>query len=275
MESAANGVEDPQMKRLARLIAVAAVTTAMLIPAVADASHSWGNYHWERASNPVSLEVGNNVSPIWVSHLNAAVADWNQSKVLDLTVAPGAAKGRCKATTGRIEVCSDSYGPNGWLGLATIYASGDHITAATTKVNDTYFALAQYDTAEWRQMVMCQEIGHDFGLAHQDENFDNPNLGSCMDYTSDPSSNQHPNQHDYDLLESIYGHLDAVNAGGGDGGGGGGGGGCKGRNPNCFGADGDSAATWGQLVSSEGRHDVYVQNLGNGNRIITFVTWAD
>ncbi len=33
---------------------------------------------------------------------------------------------------------------------------------------------------------MCQEIGHDFGLDHQDENFNNPNLGTCMDYTNDP-----------------------------------------------------------------------------------------
>lgn len=66
-------------------------------------------------------------------------------------------------------MCNDSYRPNGWLGLATVYTSGDHITAATTKVNDTYFSLPQYDTDAWRQMVMCQEIGHDFGLGHQDE----------------------------------------------------------------------------------------------------------
>ena len=69
--------------------------------------------------------------------------------------------------------------------------------------------------------MICQEIAHDFGLDHQDENFSNPNLGTCMDYTSDPEgppSNEHPNQHDYDQLESIYSHLD----GGGGGGGGGG-----------------------------------------------------
>jgi hypothetical protein len=58
---------------------------------------------------------------------------------------------------------------------------------------------------------MCQEIAHDFGLDHQDENFNNPNLGTCMDYTSDPDgppSNEHPNQHDYDQLESSYSHVD-------------------------------------------------------------------
>ena len=49
-----------------------------------------------------------------------------------------------------------------------------------------------------------------FGLDHQDEVFDNPNLGTCMDYTNDPSTNQHPNQHDYDELALIYSHLDST-----------------------------------------------------------------
>src|SRR3990167_937294 len=65
---------------------------------------------------------------------------------------------------------------------------------------------------------MCQEVGHIFGLNHQDENFGNENLGTCMDYTSDPSgtladpdqlSNEHPNQHDYDQLGIIYSHFDS------------------------------------------------------------------
>lgn len=63
---------------------------------------------------------------------------------------------------------------------------------------------------------MCQEIAHDFGLDHQDENFSNQNLGSCMDYTNDPDgggaygpSNERPNQHDFDQLVSIYAHADS------------------------------------------------------------------
>ena len=117
----------------------------------------------------------------------------------------------CKPTTGRIEVCSATYGKTGRLGIAQIWANGDHITQAVTKVNDTYFNTAPYNTPAWRQMVMCQEIGHDFGLNHQDENFSNPNLGSCMDYTSDPSTNQSPNAHDYDELDSvIYGRTDST-----------------------------------------------------------------
>jgi hypothetical protein len=31
-----------------------------------------------------------------------------------------------------------------------------------------------------------------------------------MDYTNDPSTNQHPNKHDYDELALIYSHLDST-----------------------------------------------------------------
>ena len=66
---------------------------------------------------------------------------------------------------------------------------------------------------------MCQEVGHTLGLDHQDETRDNRNLGSCMDYTNDPDggaggasatdpSNEHPNQHDYNQLVTIYSHTD-------------------------------------------------------------------
>jgi hypothetical protein len=68
-------------------------------------------------------------------------------------------------------------------------------------MNDTYEAGR---SAAEHQGVMCQEVGHDFGLDHQDTNFNNPNLGTCMDYTRDWSTNQHPNQHDYDQLATIY-----------------------------------------------------------------------
>ena len=90
-----------------------------------------------------------------------------------------------------------------------ISVSGGHINYAYAKMNDTYYSPgSSYDTTAWRALVMCQEIGHDFGLHHQDQNFNNANLGTCMDYTSDPGSNQHPNNHDYQMLADIYAHLD-------------------------------------------------------------------
>ena len=107
-------------------------------------------------------------------------------------------------------MCNGAYGNNGWLGIASIWATGDHITQGTVKLNDTYFDTAQYNTPAWRNLVMCQEVGHTFGLDHQDENFTNPNLGTCMDYTNSPASNQRPNAHDYQQLQTIYAHLDST-----------------------------------------------------------------
>ena len=122
--------------------------------------------------------------------------------VLDLQKVAGRTSGStCQPTLGRIEAATPHTATNGWLGIAQIWTtSRSHITQAVTKVNDSYFNTANYNKPEWRRLVMCQEIAHDFGLDHQDENFDNPNLGTCMDYTSKPlgpPSNEHPNAHDY------------------------------------------------------------------------------
>jgi hypothetical protein len=255
------------------------------------ANHPWANYHWERSSNPVLLTIGDNMDSNWDPYLNIAVADWNQSNVLGLTIGAGSGNTRrCKSNaSNNIQVCNDTYGNTGWLGLASISVSGDHITFGSAKMNDTYFNTPQYDTPEWRLFVTCQEIGHAFGLGHQDEAFDNANLGTCMDYTSDPGlendpdNNLHPNQHDYGQLETIYAHLD-----GSGGGGGGGGEGCfppnsrkcrgQGNNGNGNGNDngnGNNASEWGQLVRQNGRIAVYERDFGNGNRVITFVIWAN
>ena len=175
------------------------------------ANHSWGGYHWARTSNPFTVKLGNNVTSQWTSFLNTASADWTNSAVLDTTiVAGGSQRSRCNSSKGRVEVCNYEYGTTGWLGIASISINGEHITAGTVKLNDTYYAQAQYNTPAWRALVMCQEVGHTFGLAHQDENFGNANLNTCMDYTNLPDSNQHPNTHDYDQLVSIYSHVDTT-----------------------------------------------------------------
>lgn len=55
---------------------------------------------------------------------------------------------------------------------------------------------------------MCRQLCHDFGLDHQDEAFDDPNLCTCMDCANDPSTNQHPDHRDFDQLEAMYSHLE-------------------------------------------------------------------
>ena len=128
---------------------------------------------------------------------------------------------------------------------------------------------------------MCQEIGHTFGLDHQDEAFANPNLGTCMDYTSDPDgtlanpdqqSNEHPNAHDFDQLALIYTHFDSFNsfkalvA-------------SKGSASPAATSDVDSTdrKEWGRAIrtSRDGRESLFENVQGNGETIYTFVIWAD
>ena len=249
-----------------RLFATAtAVALAVLtFPGTAQASHSWGGYHWARTANPFTLQLGDNVTSQWDSSLAGASTDWSKSTVLDTKIVAGATSPKnCRATTGRVEVCNSTYGNTGWLGIASISVTGGtHITQGTVKLNDTYFNTAQYNTPAWRNMVTCQEVGHTFGLNHQDENFDNANLGSCMDYTNDPSTNQHPNQHDYDQLVSIYSHVDSTTTVG---------------SSTATGASvGNSPESWGTLTSGSRaeRHSTYVRHLADGTMVVTHVIWA-
>jgi len=55
------------------------------------ANHAWGSYHWSRASNPFTLQVGNNVSSGWDNNLNVAISDWAASDVLNLNKVAGLA----------------------------------------------------------------------------------------------------------------------------------------------------------------------------------------
>lgn len=204
------------------LIAVVLVLVALAATPVF-ASHSWGGYHWARTANPFTLKIHDNLTSNWEPYLQEAVNDWNASPILDFSIqwqSELTSDRKCGSVAGQIEICNTTYGQNGWLGIAGISISGTHITKAYTKLNDTYFNMAQYNTPAWRRLVTCQEIAHDFGLAHQDEQFDNVNLGSCMDYTNDPDggaggassndpSNEHPNSHDFSMIQTIYNHNDS------------------------------------------------------------------
>lgn len=229
------------------------------------ANHSWGGYHWARTSTPFTLKLGDNLTSSWKPYLGTASTDWSVSTVLDTSIVQGQSKGNCQPTSGRVEVCNRKYGNNGWLGIAQIWVSGSHITQGVTKMNDTYFNTAKYNTPAWKQLVVCQEIAHTFGLDHQDEAFDNANLGTCMDYTSTPEGNEHPNAHDYEELEIIYGHLDSFTT-----------------ISQTIGQTAkqvamqslDNPGEWGRAVKDNGRVALFERDLGAGNKMFTFVIWA-
>jgi len=246
-----------------RAIVLGIAACAIAGPALA--SHSWNNYHWKRTTAEISPPVGDNVSAAWDSYLNVAIADWNQSTVINSPKVPGSSSPRqCRAVAGTIQVCNERYGQNGWLGLASIWLGADgHISQGTTKVNDTYFNMAQYNTPAWRAAVMCQEVGHDYGLGHQDENSNTDLTNSCMDYTNNPAGNEHPDAHDYQQLLSIYNHMEAAAMTFGGGGA-----------PSSA-ESGDTPAEWGRAIgfTRDGRPNVFEKIEGNGRKI-THVYWA-
>lgn len=233
-----------------------------------NANHSWGGYHWARTANPFTLRVVDSNTAEWQSMYNSALSDWSRSTVMDLLTEQGdessRARKRCVMITGKVHSCNAAYGFNGWLGLASINLSGLHITQGTTKMNDSYFSGGSYNTTN-RRHVMCQEIGHTFGLDHQDES--GADLNTCMDYAN-ALDNPSPNQHDYDELQTIYAHLDssttvaalltATNT--------------LGEDPN----DPDAPQNWGQLMrqSANGRSSDYEFVYWNGMKKLTHVFWT-
>ncbi|MEO7504494.1 MAG: hypothetical protein ABIT69_04850 [Sphingomicrobium sp.] len=241
------------------------VATAMAAPVFA--THSWNGYHWIRTSGELTVPVGDNVDGTWDSYLRAANTDWNKSTVINSPLVAGSTTPRkCSGVAGTIQVCNAAYGRTGWLGIASISLSGGHISQGTTKLNDTYFTMAQYNNPSERALVTCQEVGHDYGLDHQDTDFNNANLGTCMDYASNPVGNEHPNAHDYDELTTIYNHLEAAAAT------------VFGRGSGSAPADvGDTPATWGKAIgfTRDGRPDTFQRIDGPGQATITHVLWAN
>jgi len=253
-----------------RLLALALAIGGLSVFASSAAATPWINpstgnpYHWARTANPFTVKLGSDVTSGWTTYLGGASIDWSKSgnnlsdyfgtftstNPLRTTVVGGLTTGRkCRASSGRVEVCDARYGNNGWLGLATIWVSGDHINQGTVKLNDTYYDSGYYNTPVWRGAVACQEIGHTFGLDHQDES--GANFHTCMDYANTPDSwNTHPNRYDYSTLVDDYTHL-------------------------------DSTSTIAAATTSPGprglqrvRDDLYVEDLGRGNRRFVWVAWT-
>jgi hypothetical protein len=279
------------MKPLVRISLVAGAAVVALTPAFAD--HSWGNYHWAIDGQRLNLVVNHSVTAQWTPYVNEATADWDESRKLSFSSADAAtddlSRRHCRPIRGQIRVCNQAYGQRTWIGIASIWLSGNHIVQGTTQLNDSYFDMPRYNTPAWRLAVTCQEIAHDFGLDHQDETFGNVNLGSCMDYSSNPAggvyngfdygpSNERPNDHDFEQISAIYSHDDGFTT-------------TVGSAATNFGVRqvgsaaanaamsepaGLSPAEWGRAIGTDGhgRPNEFVKELGPGLRRITHVTWT-
>jgi hypothetical protein len=273
------------MRRLAL-----ATSSALVALTPASATNSWNGYHWAGDGQNLTVTVNTSITSQWDASVGTSISDWNKSTELTLNGQSASVDPKkCSPIAGQVLVCNASYGRRGWLGIASIWLQSGtkHITQATTKLNDSYFNSAPYNSAPWRALVACQEIGHDWGLDHQDETFSNVNLGTCMDYTNAPAggvvngfnygpSNEHPNTHDYNELNIIYNHDDgytttiqstafAIRQVGK----------AVPQRPSSE-AIGDSPAEWGRAIHFDklGRPDVFLKDLGSGEKAVTHVLWA-
>ncbi len=251
------------MKRLLFGIAGCGVLVAMSTsPALAN--HAWNDYHWATRGTAFTLSLGNNLTTTeWQNDLATVSSQWSSApaakRVLSTSVVVGNDIGRqkrCRPTSGRVEVCNARYGRTGWLGVATIWiTSGSHIVQGTVKVNDTYLApdsFYTYNTAEERLHVICQEVGHTFGLDHQDTS--GATYGTCMDYFHNVSRDARSTE-PYQAPHSCTGtgHDDGMTT---------------------VGAAGYSPAAAELPAWANPSRDAYVAHLPNGLTQISFVTWA-
>ena len=264
------------MRRLITRALVGAALLSLMLAAPALAAHSWSGYHWAAAStsnpdvrvplvNKLTLSGGGTDWPKLfhgdpAGSAGSVVHDWSNLQLFstesgttwrDILETPWAAGANttCDTTSGQVTVCNGNYGETGWLGIAQISVFKSHIRYGIAKVNDTYLdTWAGYDNDVTRQHVLCQEVGHTFGLGHQDET--GADFNTCMDYAR-PHDNAHPNAHDSEQIHAIYtSHTD----------------GSKGGGPGK--GNGKSS------VQRLGK-DVYVERFENGVKVFTHVTWVD
>ena len=126
----------------------------MLASPAAAVTQTWNGYRWAR-TGPLAINLGNNVGSQWSSLFTSTAAAWSQANNIDFVPAAGrATSSACGAVYGTVQVCSGSYGFNGWLGYANVWLANGFIVQATVRLNDSYFAAAKYNTA---------------GLAHGDD----------------------------------------------------------------------------------------------------------
>ena len=262
------------MTRLRLIVAFIVVFVLSVVLALsafsstAEATHSWSGYHWGHTASSINLQLDDNLSTTaWKTHLKNASSsttknDWSDSTVLDTKIAASTNTKQCSATSGRVEVCNARYGYTGWIGLASIWTSSGHIVQGTAKMNDSY-----YMNSYTKQQVMCQEVGHTFGLGHQDTSRSST-FDSCMTYDKPTATtDQWPDTHDYDQLESIYNaHTDSSNTFSSTS--------TASKLPaQARAVDPSDPSQRGQLVSRSpnGRVEIYERDLGQENKVITRV----
>ena len=157
-----------------------------------------------KAQGGLEMEFLNALDDAWQIEFQLAVADWDYGNPDALTLSSQRIdyELKCGHVEGKVKVCNGDYGNTNWRGLCEVLQDRDgYITTATVKMNEFYLAAEP----EARQYSMCHELGHSFGLPHSDEDFENEDLGNCMDYTFNWDVNEQPDETNYSFLADLYG----------------------------------------------------------------------
>jgi hypothetical protein len=186
----------------------------------------------------------------WYNGWNEPIDNLQVAQFCILWDTPVTAPRNCTSKNGAHELCSAKFGTNMmWRALTKLFVSGQHITRANTRMNDSFFnnALNSYDQ---RRHALCRELGLVLGLSVYGDGSPGDmdpteNAGSCMDLTDDPwdegeapfpgnppgctigvdciddptpgypppyENNEFPSYDDFASLEDLYEHADTFNS---------------------------------------------------------------
>ena len=181
------------------------------LPAAAHADHAWyvngQPAHWASTVEPAQVDLGENLSdPVWESlgHIPAFVWSLSPSISGELGLSP-VLRVNLRAgglPSNEVELYDDLYGPNGWIGQATISVDAQgHITNGTVQLNRSY-TLSQSQ----KHAAINHEVGHTLGLDHEDTTV----MCAVLCGIENPVS------HDYEVLTDVNAHVDAYSTTVGD-----------------------------------------------------------
>lgn len=184
----------------------ASVASLLAVAAPAHATHQQGNLHWTKPQNSArTIIIIDSTTTPWAPLLPNKVSQWGQPSKIDTNLNSGATddstRSSCPQPTNyrRVRVCSYQYNNPNWAGLASVAynPSNGHIQHGTVKLDGADNGSL---TDAGRRHVICQEIGHNLGLAHW--NVDGNN--SCMNtgHTNDASYDS-PASHDIGMVDNI------------------------------------------------------------------------
>lgn len=175
----------------------------------AEGNHSAG-FHWRQSSKKLTVQLINSTQDsLWADGVSTRVKKWSEgSDELNINISAGSTDAStrysCPKLDGKVRVCNYSYGKTGsnnFAGLTTWYPRTGHLQWVTIKLNDSI------TTPAYRRAVICHELGHALGLAHQSQSNEGTKTtpGTCMT----PAVHTYqtlPKAHDFEELERIYGH---------------------------------------------------------------------